>query len=116
MFELGLYLYSFYVKVDDKTCVNKLLRAFREIYEVTYYNFTNVDSILRRFVNCFSKGFAKKESDTLQASKQEKSIKRQRLEKSYPLLNILCIYVFYFVSSYGILGTFYDQNVGESPL
>ena len=59
--ELGLHLYSFYVKVNEKTSIDKLLWAFREIYEVTHYVFPNVDSILRRCVNGFSKGFTRTE-------------------------------------------------------
>ena len=58
--ELGLYLYLFYIKINNKTCINKLLRPFNEIYELTHYAFLNVDSILRTFVNCFSKGFCQK--------------------------------------------------------
>ena len=51
--------------------------------------FPNVDSILRRFVNCFSKGFAKTESDTLKALTQEKDIKRKRLENNFRALYTL---------------------------
>ena len=60
IFELGLYLHAYYQNIQNKTCINKLLKGFIKIYEVTHFKLPNIQSILRRFANSFSKGCVKK--------------------------------------------------------
>ena len=58
-----------------------IMVAFQQIYDVSYCNFDNVTSILRRFVNTFSKGYVKRETDNIKIEKRNKSqVKRRRLQ------------------------------------
>ena len=63
--ELALFLFAYYKGVEDKRCATKVLIAFREIYDPCQYEFVNVDSILRRFANTFTKGFSKLRSEQI---------------------------------------------------
>ena len=55
------------------------------IYESSHCEFKNVSSILRRYVNTFTKGFVKKETEKIKIDKNELnsnknySVKRRRL-------------------------------------
>ena len=56
--------------------------AFKVIYEYMDIEYDNLTSILRRFINTFSKAFAKKESDKIIHEKKKKKanqIKQTRL-------------------------------------
>ena len=79
IFELGLYVYAYYQNIQNKTCINKLLNGFIKIYEVSHFKLPNIQSILCRFDNSFSKGCAKKETEKIKRS--SKSIKHRRLER-----------------------------------
>ena len=78
LYELGLVLFSYYKSLPDKTCIIKVLKAFREIYETSQCSFENEKSVLKRFLNTFSKGFAKMCSEKVTIDKK-KSIKKQRM-------------------------------------
>ena len=65
LFDLSLYLYSYYKSVEDKRCVNKIISAFHKILQFTQYEMDNSNSVLRRFANCFSKAFALKVTDKI---------------------------------------------------
>ena len=80
MFDLAQCLYSYYEKVCNKSCTKRLLVAFRLLQETIQCSYS--DSVLRRFVNTFSKGFAKKRTEEIQSSKQKNTIKRKRLRNS----------------------------------
>ena len=64
LFDLSLYMYSFFENRKKKCCSRVFVEAFKYIYDSTEYEFKNIDKFIRRFSNCFFKGFAKKESDT----------------------------------------------------
>ena len=53
MFDLAQCLYSYYEKVCNKSCTKRLLVAFRLLQETIQCSYS--DSVLRRFVNTFSK-------------------------------------------------------------
>ena len=78
LFDLSLYLSSYYKSKVDKSCVNKILVAFQKILEFTQYGIANSNSVFRRFANCFSKAFASKITDAVK-TKDTKAIKRLRL-------------------------------------
>lgn len=78
LFDLSLYLYSFYKLSNDKNCINKMLVAFQRILDFTQYEVKNSDSVLRRFANCFFKSFSNMITDTVK-SKDTRNIKRLRL-------------------------------------
>ena len=71
-------LYVYYKEVDDKSCSNKLLKAFDQIYEAAQYNFEKPEEILRRFVNCFSKGFSNMKTEQIKVDKQNRKKKKER--------------------------------------
>ena len=78
-YDLSLYLVS-YKSLEDKKCIKKILLGFREIYEVSYCDFDNINSILRRFANTFSKGCVKTETENIRLEKRKKStVKLRRL-------------------------------------
>ena len=68
-----LYLFSYYKSLEDKTCIKKILLGFHESYEVTNCNFDNINSILRRFSNTFSKGYVKRGTEHISLEKRKKS-------------------------------------------
>ena len=93
LFDLSLYLYSYYKSKDDKSCINKILVAFKEILSFTRYEIPNSNSVLRRFVNCFSKAFTSKITDA-QKTNDKKVTKKLRItnkrwipEKLYKMLS-----------------------------
>ena len=49
LLDLSFYLYAYYNAVPKKDCDNRLLKAFKQIYEVTHYEFENSAKILRRY-------------------------------------------------------------------
>ena len=85
LYDLSLYLYAFYSSISDRTCIKRILVAFNLIYESSHCEFTNISSILRRYVNTFSNGFVKKETEKIKVDKKKLnedknySVKRRRL-------------------------------------
>ena len=75
------YLYSYYNSIEDKSCPKKVMIAFNIIYESSHFDFPNIQSILQRYLNTFTKGFVKRETDKIKMEKNNKnaSIKRRRL-------------------------------------
>ena len=74
LYDLGLYLSAYYKHVKDKTCVNR-------IYIATHIDIPNSHSVLRRFVNTFTKAFAKNETENIAKEKKQNVVKRKRLER-----------------------------------
>ena len=81
LYDLGLYLLTYYKQVQDKTCVNRILVAFKEIYVAAHIDIPNSDSVLRRFVNTFTKAFARDETENIAKEKKQNVVKRKRLER-----------------------------------
>ena len=81
LYDLGLYLLTYYKHVQDKTCVNRILVAFKEIYVATHFDFPNPESVLKRFVNTFAKAFAKNETEKIAKEKKQNVVKRKRLNR-----------------------------------
>ena len=76
LFELGCILFCYYKNVK-KTCIKHVLIAFNEIYECCQLEYKSHSSILRRFLNCFSKAFSNDECDKLKVERN--NVKRKRL-------------------------------------
>ena len=81
LYDLGSYLLAYYKHVKDKTCVNRILIGFKEIYISTHIDIPNTDSVLRRFVNTFTKAFAKTGTENIANEKKQNVVKRKRLER-----------------------------------
>ena len=72
LYDLGLYLLTYYKTLNDKNCLKKIMLAFNQIYVSTHFDIPNACSVLRRFANTFSKAFVKKESDKIVEDKKGK--------------------------------------------
>ena len=59
LYDLSQYLLCYFKMKDPKCCNSVFLNAFKIIYDATGYEFPNIGKIIRRFVNCFFKTFAK---------------------------------------------------------
>ena len=65
-------MFSYYKPLEDKTSIKKILLGFR--------NFDNINSILRRFANTFSKEYVKRGTEHISLEKRKKStVKLRRL-------------------------------------
>ena len=84
LYDLSLYYYTFFKAMPTKRkCCDKIfLQAYKLIYEYTDYDFSNIEGINRRFSNTFFKAFVKKETDLLKRSKNEKQLKKRKLNCS----------------------------------
>ena len=67
LYDLSLYLYSFFKLRKDKYCTKIYLEAFKEIYSYTGYRVPNERSIIRRFINWFFKAFTTNANDKIKA-------------------------------------------------
>ena len=66
-------------KNRTQKCRSKIfLQSFQEIYELSGHQFTTVDSITKRYTNCFFKGLAKKESDQVTFDKAAQVSEKKR--------------------------------------
>ena len=75
-----------FFKARSKKCCSKVfLEAYKLIYESTDYEVQNIHHINIRFFNSFFKAFAKKESDQLSKEKNEKQLKRRKLNNWFVL-------------------------------
>ena len=70
LFELGMSLFVYYKKVDVNSCSNRLLKAFAIIYESTPCDFDEEEQILRRFINCFAKGYSNQKTEEIKVEKK----------------------------------------------
>lgn len=78
LYDLSLYIYSFFKARSNKCCTKIFLQAYEFIYESTGYSLPNISSILKRFNNCFFKAYASSETDKIVAEKDKKQrIKRK---------------------------------------
>ena len=68
LYDLSQYLFPYYKSVPEKSCANRLIKGFREICDVAFLDFET--SVLRRFVNSFSKGFAVHSRDKIKREKR----------------------------------------------
>ena len=57
------------------------LKAFNMIYAMTEYNFPNIESIIRRYINCFFKAYVNKENEKIAV---EKDIRQTKNEEFLP--------------------------------
>ena len=79
LYDLSLYLYSFSKMRRVKCCTKIFLEAFQAIYAFTSYEFPDIESINRRYVNCFLKAFARSACDRVKLNGDKKATKRRRL-------------------------------------
>ena len=79
LFDLSLYLYTYYKSLEDKSCSTRLMRAFETILEFSSYSIPAHNSVLRRFANYFGKAFSKKASQQLRIDNESKCIKKLRM-------------------------------------
>ena len=77
--DLSKYLYSFFKARDPKCCTKIFLQGFRIIYQSSGCEFEKSDKILRRFVNCFFKAFAKDQTDKMKKDKEDAQRKKRKL-------------------------------------
>ena len=68
LYDLSQYLFAYYKNTPEKSCANRLIKAFTEISEVAFFAFEK--SVFRRFVNSFSKGFAVQCTDKIKRQKK----------------------------------------------
>jgi len=80
LYDMSLYLYTFFKSHIKKCCSKIFLEAFTYIYNCTNYEFDNIESILRRFTNCFFKGFVKTETDKIKNDNDTKQRKKRKLD------------------------------------
>ena len=78
LYDLGLVLFTYYKSLPNKTCTTKVLKAFREIYELSQCLFDNEKSVLNRFLNTFTKGFSIMCSEKILIDKKG-DIKKRRM-------------------------------------
>ena len=83
LFDLGVRLYMYYKNVECKTCCTRLVKAFRAIYDSSYVFIEegNVQDVLQRFANCFSKGYANMKTEQIKIEKSHGK-KRKSLQCS----------------------------------
>jgi hypothetical protein len=79
LFDLSMYYYVFFKARDKKCCDKTFLRAYQMIYESTDYEFPNIGGINKRFSNSFFKAFVKEQSDVLRKTKDQKQLKKRKL-------------------------------------
>ena len=82
LFELAMSLLSFYKNVEDNSCSNRLLKGFKIIYESTCCEYDDIDKILRRYINCFSKGYCTQKTEELRVEKRNRKKKKERMLRS----------------------------------
>ena len=59
-----------------------MICGFREIYEMLGFEIEKSDSVLSRFVNCFSKAYSNKKTDLIKRKKGEKKTKCSLIKKT----------------------------------
>ena len=79
LYDLSMYLYTFFKMREDKCCTKIFFEVFHEIYSYAGCNFSNEASINRRFANCFFKSYVNNANDKLESAKDLEATKRRRL-------------------------------------
>ena len=76
LYDLSQYMYSFFKLRKKKGCTKIYLEAFQEIYQFTTCDYSNSNSICRRFVNCFLRHSQRKRTtrSKLQRTKKQSSV------------------------------------------
>ena len=71
----------YYKNVELKTCSNRLVKAFKEVYDCNYLFLDDivVKDVLQGFVNCFSKGYANMKTEQIKFDKNNRR-KRKALQ------------------------------------
>ena len=85
IFEFAQIAFTYYKNLNNKSSITRILVAFESIFESSYCDDRseiNIKSILRRFVNIFSKGVATLSTQTAKTEKKRKDIKRSRMSTS----------------------------------
>ena len=77
LYDLSLYLYCFFKMRKVKFCTNIFLQGFQYIYECSGCTFLNIGHILKRFINCFFKGYATDETDKIRADKAKEELQEK---------------------------------------
>ena len=80
LFDLSLYYYTFFKSRGAKCCDKIFLQGYRLNYESNSYELNNIESINRRFSNCFFKGFVKSESDKVSKAKNQNQLKKRKFD------------------------------------
>ncbi len=90
-----MYCYAYFKSFPQKNCTTKMLNAFRQIYESSFLEIDNINSVTRRFANTFFKGEVKKLTDKIKVDKKkgkktkQSTIKTRRMSSKWRLfLNI----------------------------
>ena len=78
LFEFGTSLYFFYKEFEDKSCSNKLMKGFHRIYDLAPYDLDKPHEILRRFVNCFAKGYSNLQTEEIKVDKSNRKKRKKR--------------------------------------
>ena len=82
IYELALYSYSYFKLIDNKECAMKVIRDFREVYDMLGFEIENSESIFSRLVNCSSKAYSIKKTDSVKRSMAEKKTKCSGVKKT----------------------------------
>ena len=69
-------LFVFYKNVDINSCSNRLLQGFKYIYESSPCHFEDEEKLLRRFVNCFAKGYSTQKTEEIRVEKSNQKKKK----------------------------------------
>ena len=86
IYKLALYSYSYFKLIDNKECAMKVIRGFREVYDMLDFEIENSESIFSLLVNCFSKVYSIKKIDSVKRSKAEKKNEVNWSEENSPFL------------------------------
>ena len=78
LYDLGLRLYTYYKNVELKSCSTRLVKAFTAIFECSFCFLDDaiVQEVMRRFVNCFSKGYARMRTEEIKIDKNNRKKKK----------------------------------------
>ena len=79
LYDLSQYFFCYFKAKKQKCCNSVFLHAFKLIYESTGYSFSNIEQIIRRFVNCFFKAFTKDATNKLKVENDKRRTKKRRL-------------------------------------
>ena len=82
LYDLSLYLYTFFKNRQTKCCSRVFLQGITYIYESTGCQFQTIDSILKRFINSFCKGYCKDMTDQIKADKRNNDRKKRKLDST----------------------------------
>ena len=79
LYDLSQYFFCYFKAEKQKCCNSVFLHALKLIYASSGYSFSNIEQIIRRFVNCFFKAFAKDATNKLKGENDKRRTKKRRL-------------------------------------